>query len=69
MADFADVASDLEAERIKHSLQERVSFQSESLYGCAECGDVIPPQRRAIGGVTRCVSCQSIFESKQKHIK
>lgn len=69
MADFADMASDLEQERLSHSLAERVSFQGESLYGCAECGTEIPAQRRAIGGVTRCVECQTCFESQQHHFR
>lgn len=33
-----------------------------SLTHCEECDDPIPEARRALGGMTRCVPCQSIFE-------
>ncbi len=33
-----------------------------SLTHCQECGDEIPAQRQAFGGITRCVPCQSTFE-------
>lgn len=33
-----------------------------SLTHCADCGDEIPEVRRALGGMTRCVTCQSLFE-------
>jgi phage/conjugal plasmid C-4 type zinc finger TraR family protein len=33
---------------------------------CAECGDEIPEQRRKLGGVTRCVSCQTYFEVRNR---
>ncbi|MOA42274.1 hypothetical protein D3C78_1643130 [compost metagenome] len=29
---------------------------------CIDCGHEIPEQRRALGGVTRCVHCQTVFE-------
>lgn len=69
MADFADVASDIEAERIQHSLQNRAQFTAHSNFECDDCGEEIPAQRRAIGGVTRCIKCQSNFEAKQKHFR
>lgn len=34
----------------------------ESLSHCADCGDDIPQARRALGGMTRCVPCQSTLE-------
>lgn len=33
-----------------------------SLTHCEDCDDKIPEARRAFGGITRCVPCQSIFE-------
>ncbi|ALX94663.1 hypothetical protein AV650_14360 [Serratia fonticola] len=37
---------------------------------CEECGTSIPEaRRRLIHGATRCVSCQSIHESKAQHFK
>lgn len=35
---------------------------------CADCGCVIPEQRRiAAPGCIRCIDCQDVFELKQKH--
>ena len=33
-----------------------------SLTHCQDCDKEIPAARRALGGMTRCVPCQSIFE-------
>ncbi|MCL8302180.1 TraR/DksA family transcriptional regulator [Pseudomonas mosselii] len=33
-----------------------------SLTHCEDCGSEIPAARRALGGKTRCVACQSTFE-------
>lgn len=33
-----------------------------SLTHCEDCGGEIPEARRALGGKTRCVPCQSTFE-------
>lgn len=33
-----------------------------SLTHCEDCDDEIPEARRAFGGITRCVACQSTFE-------
>lgn len=69
MADFADTASEIEQERLQQSLQNRAQFTTHSHFECDECGEEIPAQRRSIGGVTRCVGCQTEFEAKQKHFR
>jgi phage/conjugal plasmid C-4 type zinc finger TraR family protein len=33
-----------------------------SLTHCEDCDSEIPEARRALGGKTRCVPCQSLFE-------
>ena len=33
-----------------------------SLTHCEDCDHEIPAKRQALGGMTRCVPCQSIFE-------
>lgn len=66
MVDFADTASDLEQDRLTQSLNNRPKFETESAFDCDDCGAEIPAQRRALGGVTRCIQCQTIFEAKQK---
>jgi phage/conjugal plasmid C-4 type zinc finger TraR family protein len=40
----------------------RAQSAGTSLTHCKECGREIPPARRALGGKTRCVPCQSTFE-------
>lgn len=69
MADFADVASDIEQERLQQALQNREQFNAHSHFECDECGAEIPAQRRAIGGVTHCIECQKKLEAKQKHYR
>ena len=69
MVDFADVASDLEQERLTQSLNNRRQFDTASKLDCEDCGSEIPTQRRSIGGVTRCSLCQTKFEAKQKHFR
>lgn len=69
MADFADIASGLEQDRLTRSLNNRRQFEVESELDCNDCDEEIPTQRRALGGVTRCIQCQTNFEAKQKHFK
>ncbi|CAM4055391.1 TraR/DksA C4-type zinc finger protein [Xenorhabdus thuongxuanensis] len=43
---------------------------SVSAFGCEDCGRPIPTQRRMIiAGVTRCATCQDVFELKQQHYR
>ncbi|MGZ0703801.1 TraR/DksA C4-type zinc finger protein [Pseudomonas piscis] len=37
-----------------------------SLNHCEDCAGEIPEARRALGGKTRCVPCQSLFERPQR---
>ena len=68
MANAADLASELIEERDAAREQviaaRRQQFESESETHCVECDDEIPERRRALGGVTRCVDCQGIFEAR-----
>lgn len=69
MADFADMASDIAEENLQRTIQNRTNFQIESQFDCEDCAIEIPAQRRALGGVTRCILCQTKFEAKQKHFR
>lgn len=69
MVDFADIASDLEQDRLTRSLNNRRQFDVASELDCDDCDEEIPAQRRAIGGVTRCILCQTTFEAQQKHYR
>lgn len=40
----------------------RARSNAPSLTHCEDCDDDIPEARRAFGGITRCVPCQSVFE-------
>ncbi len=64
MADVADRAGELIEEREAAALAARKQFIGESETHCVECDDEIPERRRALGGVTRCVSCQEIHEAR-----
>ncbi|GFM72990.1 hypothetical protein PSCICL_39820 [Pseudomonas cichorii] len=33
-----------------------------SLTHCEDCDKEIPPARQALGGITRCVPCQTVIE-------
>ncbi len=33
---------------------------------CANCGDAIPAERRALGNVKRCIDCAQLYEFHQK---
>lgn len=37
-----------------------------SLTDCEDCDKPIPEKRQALGGMTRCVPCQSLFEQGQR---
>lgn len=64
MADLADLAQ--EGMEQMEELSKRPSiFEGASLAECQECGEEIPKQRQALGGVKFCVECQRIRESKR----
>lgn len=64
MDDF-DHASLLE-EQYREAAIEAVTKQARkpSRDDCVECFEPIPEQRKAVGGIERCISCQTILESK-----
>ncbi|MBT0624378.1 TraR/DksA family transcriptional regulator [Pseudomonas fluorescens] len=46
--------------------QARRESAGPSLKHCVDCDNEIPEARRALGGKTRCVQCQSFFEQGMK---
>lgn len=64
MADLADRAGELIEERMEQALAARQVTTGPSETHCIECDDEIPERRRALGGITRCVDCQSIVEMR-----
>ncbi|WP_252092476.1 TraR/DksA family transcriptional regulator [Pseudomonas sp. MWU13-3659] len=41
---------------------QQARMTGPSLTHCEDCDGEIPEARRALGGMTRCVPCQSTFE-------
>lgn len=64
-----DIASKYVEHHIKTALDKRVKFEGKSLEECVLCGNDIPPKRQALGGVTKCIDCQSRSEGKNKHYR
>ncbi|THG81506.1 TraR/DksA family transcriptional regulator [Pseudomonas sp. A-1] len=69
MTDWLDRAKEreeLERELALNAQRAMADFSAPSLDECAECGEPIPEARRALGGVTRCVACQTLFEKSTR---
>ena len=64
MADDADRANDYVDLTLAHCLSRAPKFDKPSLAECLECGEDIPAKHQAMGGVTLCVDCQSVFEKR-----
>ncbi|ENY76592.1 prophage PSPPH06, DksA/TraR family C4-type zinc finger protein [Pseudomonas putida TRO1] len=60
-----DRAQDIEQRQRDQAISavlDRTRSSGPSLIHCEDCGGEIPEARRALGGKTRCVPCQSTFE-------
>ena len=60
-----DRAQALELRQREQAIQAqlaRVRPTGPSLTHCEDCDNEIPAARQALGGMIRCVPCQSIFE-------
>lgn len=69
MVDLVDMAEEFQAMNLQDRINARAQFTTHSNYECEDCGEEIPAQRRAIGGVTHCIGCQTKLEAKQKHYR
>lgn len=65
MADDIDLASERIDAEMKARLRVLPRFDAPSLTECDDCGEDIPSQRQAIGGVRRCVDCQNHLEGRR----
>ena len=63
MADPADIAQSFIPEVDATEISKRFLKVSEEF--CIDCGDDIPSIRRALGGVERCIHCQTDFEKRR----
>lgn len=66
MADIGDIAQQFAEEDLERALAARKRLSAFSSPECYECGDDIPAERQAVGGITTCVDCQSIIEAKAR---
>lgn len=64
MADDADRANDYVDLKMANYLSRAPKFDGPSLAECMECGEDIPAKRQSVGGVKRCVDCQSVLERR-----
>lgn len=65
MVDWFDQAQALEQRQRDQAIRAQLERQrpaGPSLCQCKDCDIEIPPARQALGGITRCVPCQSRFE-------
>jgi len=65
MSDIIDRANDQAQEELERNLAKAARFDQPSLAECVECGEDIPERRRRLGGVSRCIDCQSVIERRR----
>lgn len=68
MTDIIDQANTIAEETLSRALANAPKFNRPSLAECDDCGETIPPQRCQLGGVTRCVDCQTYHDEKQRTV-
>ena len=64
-----DRAQELEQRQRDQAITAQLALSrpnGPSLTHWEDCDKPIPEQRRALGGMTRCVPCQSLFEQGQR---
>ncbi|WP_046070473.1 TraR/DksA C4-type zinc finger protein [Pseudomonas synxantha] len=64
--DDAKAIEELERERSIQAQLARPRPSGPSRSHCLECDEQIPAARQILGGITRCVPCQSFFEKGVK---
>ncbi|WP_325436289.1 TraR/DksA C4-type zinc finger protein [Pseudomonas nitroreducens] len=69
MGDWMDRAQQREALELERALAARLASirtAGPSLTHCCECDAEIPAERQALGGITRCVPCQTKHEREYR---
>ena len=64
--DHAKAIEELERERSIQAQLARPRPSGPSRSHCLDCDEQIPAKRQALGGITRCVPCQSLTEQGQR---
>jgi len=65
MADWVDRAVEREELELARALAAQLASAKPtgpSLPNCISCDGEIPTKRQALGGITRCTPCQTLFE-------
>lgn len=64
--DFASNLEDRERESVVAAKREEIAYINNPAFShCEDCGEEIAKERQKIKGVTRCIICQEIKESKE----
>lgn len=61
MTDIIDIAQQRQLDQVQRKPKD---YTTPSCTEC-ECGNEIPPERQAYGGITLCIECQSALERTQ----
>ncbi|MEJ4043930.1 TraR/DksA family transcriptional regulator [Erwinia sp. SLM-02] len=71
MADVIDIAQEHAAATLERQIMAaRSHVTAESAFFCESCGEEIEQARRiAVPGVSTCTHCQSLIESRAKHMQ
>ncbi|HHQ4308272.1 TPA: TraR/DksA C4-type zinc finger protein [Serratia fonticola] len=70
MPDLMDLVQQRQQETLMSQINAARHRGGVSASICEECDQSIPAARRAaFHGVTRCVSCQTLFEQQSKHFR
>ncbi|WP_085694522.1 MULTISPECIES: TraR/DksA family transcriptional regulator [unclassified Pseudomonas] len=69
MVDWFDRAQVLEQRQRDQAIKAQLARKrpsGPSLTHCEDCDQPIPEKRQALGGITRCVPCQTLIEQGQR---
>ncbi|WP_432779740.1 TraR/DksA family transcriptional regulator [Pseudomonas corrugata] len=69
MVDWFDRAQELEQRQRDQAIQAQLRQPrpvGPSLTHCQDCDNEIPVARQTLGGMTRCVTCQSGYEKRKR---
>lgn len=62
MTDIIDTAQQHQLDQFQRKPKD---YSIPSLAECEDCGNDIPPERQAYGGITLCIECQSALERQR----
>lgn len=68
MTDIIDKACEIEQQQRDLALQNRPAPPKSAVRFCIDCGDELPEVRQKMH-CCRCVTCQTLFEKKQREYR